>query len=254
MKLKATYSSTIVRPDLRELSKLEYFDYYQSIFWAGNPQIKRTQIHNFDLRYEWFRSGTNLFSITGFYKNIQSPIEQTLRQGELVYVMVYELNNAQEAFNLGLELEVRQQLAEAGYLQNFKLYGNLMLQTSQVTDNRTGKTNRPLQGQSPYLINAGILFNEPKSKINIDIFYNHFGKQIVIVGTPGKFSNLYLLPRHRLDLQISRSFGKFHAKFAVQDILNQPYTRRQYYDNGFYQDNKFTRLATIYTLALQYQF
>lgn len=254
MKLKATYSSTIVRPDLRELSKLEYFDYYQSIFWAGNPQIKRTQIHNFDLRYEWFRKGTNLFSVTGFYKNIQNPIEQTLRQGELVYVMVYELNNAQKAFNLGVELEARQQLAETGFLQNFKLYGNLMFQTSQVTDDRTGKTNRPIQGQSPYLINAGILFNEPKSKINIDIFYNHFGKQIVIVGTPGKFSNLYLLPRHRIDIQISRNFGKFHAKLAVQDVLNQPYIRRQFYDSGFYQDNKFTRLATIYTLALQYQF
>lgn len=254
MKLKTTYSSTIVRPDLRELSRLEYFDYYQSIFWAGNPHLKRTQIHNIDLRYEWFRNGKNLFSVTGFYKNIQTPIEQTLRQGDLGYVMVYELNNAKIAYNVGIELEARQQLAETGFLQNFKFYGNLMFQTSQVNDDRTGNTQRPLQGQSPYLINAGILFTEPKSKINVDIFYNRFGKQIVIVGTPEKFTNLYLLPRNRLDIQISRSFGKFQAKLAIQDVFNQPYIRRQYYDGGFYQDNKFTRLATLYTLALQYRF
>ncbi len=254
MKLKLLYSSTLVRPDFRELSKMEYFDYYQSIFWAGNSQLQKTNIQHFDLRYEWFNQSNSLFSATLFYKKLKNPMEQTLRQGELVYVMVYELNNAKDAFNLGFELEARQQLAQSGYLQNLKFYGNIMLQSSQVNDDRTGRTQRPLQGQSPYLINAGILFYEPKSQINLDIFYNHFGKQIVIVGTPEKFNNLYLLPRHKIDIQLSRAIGKWNIKLAIQDILNQPYIRRQYYDIGFYQDNKYTRLATIYSLALQYKF
>lgn len=254
MKLKTTYSSTLVRPDLKERSAVEYFDYYQSIFWAGNPQLHPTKIHNIDLRYEWFRKGTNLLSFTLFYKNILTPIEQMLRQGELVYVTIFELNNAKKAYNLGFEIEARQQLAEQGYLKNFKIYTNLMVQRSQVSDDRTGTTNRPLQGQSPYLLNIGILLKEPKSNIELDLFYNHFGKQIVIVGSPGKFDNLYLLPRHRIDIQVSRTFEKFSLKFAVQDIFNQPYIRRQYYGSGFYQDNKTTRLSRLFTLALQYRF
>jgi len=255
MKLKFSISQSIARPELREISKVEYFDFNTSVFWGGNPYLKRTKITNFDLRWEWFQHGNNLLSTTLFYKYLQYPIEQTLKQGDLVYVNIYEMANADKAYNLGWETEFRQTLGQSNYLQNFKIYGNFMLQTSQVTDNRTGNTTRPIQGQTPYLINLGILFSEPHSKINFDLFFNRSGKQIVLIGAPGKFDNLYLLPRNKIDIQVSRNFENgFSTKLAVLDIFNQPYIRRQYYESGFYQDNLVTKIGRIITFALQYKF
>ena len=255
MKLKFTISQSIVRPEMREISKVLYFDYNTSVFWGGNPNIIRTKITNIDLRWEWFNQGNNLFSSTLFFKDVNHPIEQKLKQGDLIYVNIYEMANADKAYNFGWEAEFRQQLSQTNYLQNFKVYGNFMIQTSQVKDERTGSTKRPIQGQTPYLINLGILFSEPKTKINLDVFFNRAGKQIVLIGTPGKFDNLYLMPRNKIDVQIRKNFENgLSLKLAVIDILNQPYIRRQFYSSGFYQDNLTTQIGRLITFAVQYKF
>jgi hypothetical protein len=72
--------------------------------------------------------------------------------------------------NVGIELEIRQKLGKGNYLENITLYGNAMIQTSKVRDDRTGNSQRNIQGQSPYLINAGILMIEPKTNFSFDIF------------------------------------------------------------------------------------
>ncbi len=136
-----------------------------------------------------------------------------------------------------------------------------MLQTSNVKDDRTGNTTRPLQGQSPYVINTGVLYQEPRTRINFDIFYNRYGRQIVIVGVPGAFNNLYVLPRHRLDFQVSKTFKeKLMLKVAIQDILAQPFYKVQFQTNektGRLKDATLatrTQVGRLLTLSLQYRF
>ncbi len=213
------------------------------------------------MRYEYFPGKLNMFSVTLFWKYIYRPLEQVLAQGATVYLNTYTLKNADYANNLGIELEVRQQLGIDSYLKNFHLYGNAMFQNSNVKDDRTGNTQRPLQGQSPYLVNTGILFKEPKTNINFDVFYNRYGRQIVIIGVPVEFNNLYILPRHRIDVQIGKTFKeKFMMKVAFQDILAQPFYKVQFQQNEKTGQLKDARLAMktsvgrLITVSLQYRF
>ena len=263
-KLKASLCQSVIRPDMRELSNFSFLNRYNSTTWEGNPEIIRSKITGADFKYEFFPNGLNLFSVSLFYKYIEKPLEQVLKGGAEDYLNVYVLRNSEFANNYGFELEVKQKLGDKNYLENFLFYGNFLFQQSKVKDDRTGLSNRPIQGQSPYLINCGILFQEPQSKVRIDVFYNRIGRQIVIIGLPGVFNNLYVLPRHRIDLQISKSFMKerLDVKLALQDLLNQPFYKVQFRKEedqktgSFEESSLVTKMkqGRIVTLSIQYKF
>jgi hypothetical protein len=86
---------------------------------------------------------------------------------------------------------------------------------------------RQLQGQSPYLINLGAYYNDDEKNFSVSAAYNIFGPRIFAVGDVN-FPSIYELPRHSLDLQVSKTFGKFETKLNIQNLLNARYR--------FYQD------------------
>jgi outer membrane receptor protein involved in Fe transport len=88
--------------------------------------------------------------------------------------------------------------------------------------------NRPMQGQSPYLINAGIFYQSPKTKLNAAILYNRIGKRIIgvgrSVGTTGSentnnIPNSYEMPHNSLDLSLGKKIGKWEIKANIRDLL-----------------------------------
>jgi hypothetical protein len=88
---------------------------------------------------------------------------------------------------------------------------------------------RPLEGQSPYIINAGLYYNDEKRLMDIAVQYNIFGPRIFLVGDDN-FPTIYELPRHALDLSISKRLGEvIEMKFGIQNILD--------YAFRFYQDS-----------------
>ncbi len=87
--------------------------------------------------------------------------------------------------------------------------------------------NRPMMGQSPYIINAGVYYDNDKQKMQVSILYNVIGKRIFAVGTFGT-PDIYEMPRNLLDISIAKSFGKHtNVKLSVQDIFNQPVLLKQ---------------------------
>ena len=87
--------------------------------------------------------------------------------------------------------------------------------------------NRPMMGQSPYIINAGIYYDNDKQKMQVSILYNVIGKRIFAVGTFGT-PDIYEMPRNLLDISIAKSIGKHtNIKLSVQDIFNQPVLLKQ---------------------------
>ncbi len=98
-RLKFSFCQSIVRPDFRELSLFNFFNPTNSISWEGNPQVIRTKINSLDLRYEYFGSNLDMFSVTLFFKNIHKPLEQMLSQGATVYLNTYTLRNSEYANN-----------------------------------------------------------------------------------------------------------------------------------------------------------
>jgi len=78
-----------------------------------------------------------------------------------------------------------------------------------------------MQGQSPYIINGGILYNWQKIRLQTSAMYNVIGPRIIIVGFTG-YPDIVEMPRHSLDLTFTKKIGKYlEAKAGVQSLLKQ---------------------------------
>ncbi len=224
MNLRLAASRTITRPDFRELAPFEFTDFVGGRTILGNPELERTQIDNFDFRWETFPQIGGILAVSAFYKRFQKPIEQIVQPQAEVRI-TYE--NAEGANNYGLELEARQNLGiltEA--LRKFSINTNAALISSQVVlPEDVGiqtSSERPLQGQCPYIINASIGFEDPNWGISSAIAYNIFGRRLSEVGNHG-VPDVYEQPRGQLDVSFSRTVANYF-KFSVsaKNLLN-PY-------------------------------
>jgi len=118
---------------------------------------------------------------------------------------------------------------------------------------------RPLQGQSPYIVNAGVYYNDVERGYSINAAYNIFGPRIYLVGDIN-FPTMWEMPRQSLDLQASKRIGEqFEVKFNIQNLLNAPFRILQ--DNNFDQEIKNSealiqryRVGTNYSLAFGWRF
>jgi outer membrane receptor protein involved in Fe transport len=216
--LRLTGSQTVIRPELRELAALNLYDFEINASVQGNPQLKRTKITNSDLRYELYPSAGELITFGAFYKDFENAIEPIFEEGS-GGASTFHYENAKKATSFGVELEARKKLNK-----RFTFQANGALIKSKLNDSKL-KLDRSLQGQSPYLINAGLLYDIAEKGFNATILYNRFGERIYLVGavegagTP----DIYEAPRSLLDFQMSKKFAnnKAEIKFTISDILNQ---------------------------------
>ena len=215
MNLRLAASRTITRPDFRELAPFEFTDFVGGRTILGNPDLERTQIDNFDFRWETFPQIGGILAVSAFYKRFQKPIEQIVQPQAEVRI-TYE--NAEGANNYGLELEARQNLGvltEA--LRKFSINTNAALISSQVVlPEDVGiqtSSERPLQGQCPYIVNVSVGFEDPNWGISSAIAYNIFGRRLSEVGNHG-VPDVYEQPRGQLDVSFSRTVANYF-KFSV---------------------------------------
>lgn len=199
--VRVSYSETLSRPDFREMSPFEFTPILGGPPIRGNPNLKRTYIHNYDLRYEFYPTrGDEIIAVGVFYKNMSSPIEKIT---EVDQQFRYTYTNAKSAFIQGLEFEYKKGLGfVAERLKNFTLGVNTFFIKSQVTLNdwlfyqlgALGSTNtqaptnlsRPLQGQSPYVYNVNLDYKfDEKGTHGITFLFNQFGPRIESVGGLG---------------------------------------------------------------------
>ena len=140
----------------------------------------------------------------------------------------YSFENVLSAYSYGIESDIRKSLGFISGAENFSVILNAALIKSQVQF-REGELHRdrPLQGQSPYMVNAGIFYYNDNNGLMVTMMYNIIGKRIVAVGRPSPNSwedipNIYEMPRNALDLAISKKIGKkLEIKMSVKDILNE---------------------------------
>ncbi|MBO0949593.1 TonB-dependent receptor [Fibrella forsythiae] len=248
--VRLAYSSTINRPEFRELAPFNYYDFNLLADIRGNTTLTTATIQNVDAKWEFYPTSGELISVTGFYKHFINPIESflLLQPNSLAYTFT----NAQSAQNYGVEIEVRKGFTESSsqFLKNVSVVGNLSLIKSQVNvgdvvtapdlggeiQKYQGVTDakRPLAGQSPYLFNAGIYYAAPKSGWQGNILYNVFGQRIFAVGNI-RNPTVYEMPRHVVDLNLTRTFAnRVEIRLGIQDILNQ-YVR---FSQDFNRDGK----------------
>ncbi len=233
--IRFALSKTVARPEFRELAPFSFYDFSTATSIEGNDSLKRTQIYNFDLRFETFPSNGQIVSASIFYKQFKNPIEPVVESSGAGSRKI-SFENANGSYVFGVEFEWRKTLSMLKSLfdwkqwNNFSIYGNLALMKSKVdkSDDLRAGSDRPMQGQSPYLINGGLSYNEANTGIGFNVIYNRIGKRIYQVGNSGYLS-IEESPRNLLDFQVSkRIFQKGEIKLTVSDLLNEP--------GIFYQD------------------
>lgn len=230
MVIRAGYGRTVSRPELRELSEVPYYDYRSGRLWFGNPALERATIDSVDLRWEWYPTAGESLSAGGFFKYFQDPIESVVAVSA-VSGSVGTFANATSATNVGGEIDLRKRLDFIHRsLLDFYLSGNVSIIASQVdltgAEGNQTSSERPLQGQSPWVANVQLSYENPDSRTNVAVLWNAFGPRIVEVGTSG-IPDTYELPVHRLDLVVTQGIGP-HVQLRAKatNVLDQPSRER----------------------------
>ncbi len=259
--IRLSGSQTVIRPELRELSFLNIYDFELNASVQGFPGLKRTKVTNLDLRYELYPAAGQVFTAGLFYKNFKDPIEQIFELGA-GGSSTFTYRNPEKATSYGAEVEMRKKLDFLSTLKNFTFQANASYINSRVEDS-TLDVDRPLQGQSPYVFNFGLLYDLPESGFNATLLYNQIGKRIYVVGTAlsiGGSPDVYEAPRALLDLQLTKKIikNKGEIKLNISDLLNQTqYFYQNTNDKTGFQKNKdayrFTRkFGTTFGLTFGY--
>ncbi|MFZ1452973.1 MAG: TonB-dependent receptor, partial [Ferruginibacter sp.] len=260
--IRFSASQTVIRPELRELTALNLYDFELNASVTGNPSLKRTKITNLDLRYELYNKPGEVFSVGAFYKYFKDPIEQLFNEGS-GGASTFNFQNANKAYSTGVEVEFRKNLEFiTSTLKNLTFQSNVSIIKSRVTDTALN-VNRSLQGQSNYVINLGMLYDVPKLGLNATLLFNLIGERIFLVGDKAAGASspdVYEAPRPLLDFQIAKKIlkGKSEIKLNISDIIN----RTQYFyqnansSNAFQKNTdayRFTRrFGTTFNLSINY--
>lgn len=233
--VRLSYSQTVNRPEYRELAPFAFYNFSTGFLTTGNDSLERAKIQNADVRYELYPGRGQLFSISGFYKKFSNPIEQISQPG---VVNSISFQNVPTASSYGLELEFRVLLAtlfksdSSRILNNLTAFSNLAIIRSVVdVKDVLGSTSssRPLQGQSPYVLNAGIQYLDAELGMSFSVSYNKVGSRISVVGNVYE-PDIWESSRAFLDLQATKSLWKnrIEIKVNAQNILAR--------DQVFYQN------------------
>lgn len=245
--VRLSYGRSINRPKFREVSSSVYYDFDLASNVQGNTELKNCYVDNLDLRYEWYPSRGELISLAVFYKHFDSPIEWTYTVAGGTD-LIYSYKNAKSANNYGVELDIRKNLGFIG-LKDFSWSFNGALIKSKVQFEKGAKEeDRPMQGQSPYLINTGIFYKNAPLKMDIALLYNRIGKRIIGVGrsegSTGDDSNSrvphsYEMPRNTIDFSLAKKFGEhLELKLNVRDLLAEKIYYKQFADVTYSDGSK----------------
>jgi TonB-dependent receptor len=262
--LRLCASQTVIRPEFRELSPFAFYDFELLAAVQGNPDLQRTKITNLDLRYELYPRSGEMITAGVFYKHFNNPIEQFYNESG-INTFSFTYNNAPSAKSYGAEVEFRKRLDVlfGDVMAPFTAFANASYIFNNVdfdiktNTGETVKADRPMQGQSPYVINSGLQYDGEKSGTSVTLLFNMIGRRIFLVGNETNPS-IWEAPRPLFDFQISQKILKERGglKFTITDLLNRKanfYQDRN--DNGKYDMSKdFLRISKLTgtTLALSF--
>ncbi len=282
--LRFAYTRTIARYSFKEASFIEYFDPLTDrtflgalspitnqgdTLWDGN--IRSTLIDNIDLRYEVFGERGETFSLSFFYKMLSDPIE-IVQLRSAASSKTFQPQNVGDATVFGTEVEFRKSLKFIDpSLTNFFFNGNATFSESEITmtdqefesrvaSGRPGQeldNKRELQGQSPYIINAGLAYDGFEKGLEIGLYYNVQGRTLTYTGGVNGFPDVYSVPFNSLNFSAIKTFGptdNMRLTFRVNNVLND---RREWEYESFGVPNETFEArspGTRVSLGFRYEF
>jgi outer membrane receptor protein involved in Fe transport len=238
--LRFASSITQTLPEFKELSPFEYVSPTGRVT-KGNPDLEKSEIYNFDLKYEMFPQRGQLFSAAVFYKQINDPINLSQTRGSSGY-FIYS-NTGEKANVYGAELEAKTDLIknddDEGILN---LTGNVtkMWLTQDLLKDFQYKdvTTSSLQGASDFIANGSLSFSNNKEKeFTATLTGNYSSDKIFALGSPEDFANSDIYYNDEiiekgfvsLDLVMSKELTKnLVVKLVGRNLLNPEIKQTQF--------------------------
>ncbi len=256
IKVRAGFSQTIARPNLRELAPFEQFDTKNGFYLVGNPNLKRTVIQNYDLRLEWYPNAGDLVAISGYYKSFTDPIIRAFNPSATIPELKFE--NVDKASVIGFEAEVRKKLDFISpSVKDFTVATNFTLINSKTDirpseiinsksiDSTYSASTRPFVGQSPYIVNAMLMYQNTKIGHESTLSFNVAGAKlynVALFATP----DIYEMPVPMLNFKASQNIGKYLVvSFVARNILNSEIRKTQTHRGTEYTTESFKIGRTI---------
>ena len=189
-------STTRTLPEFKEIAPFEYVS-PQAQVTRGNPDIEASTNYNYDLKWEFFPSNDQLVSLTGFYKEIEDPINKVQDRGAAGIFSYF--NSAEKAEVYGLEVETRINLMAGDEQPKLRLGLNAArLWTSQDlkdeldadgnlirTFKYNNKTETELQGASEWIVNTSLNFETNQEyPLDATVVANYASDRIFALGSP----------------------------------------------------------------------
>lgn len=230
--LRFSSSQTVSIPEFKEVAPFVYEDISTRI--GGNPDLLDngySKIYNIDLKYEWFFSRSEIFSIGAFAKQINDPVNLVVGADATGTQRFFRTGDKATVY--GFELEIRKDLLKnededtllsaglnATYMHTEQdLYSQI---DGDFYDVSFEKTKDELQGASPFLLNADIsyspTFNNYKPVVNL--VFSYFSDRIDALGS-GQLGNVVEKGVPTLDFIWRNTIKEnFEVNFSFQNILN----------------------------------
>ena len=220
--IRLGYGETTVRPDLRELVPVAFYDPLTDIRTFGVSGLQSSDLKNYDARFEYYMDNGDNFSVAAFYKDITAPIETVLRVGDEDYTATFV--NGEEGEVYGIEAEWLYDLSSI--VSGVFTSGNITLSDSEVAidpakaGNLTNPTKR-MTGHSEYVVNLQLNYDSADGQHSGSLVYNVFGERILASGIGGR-QDAFEQPFHSLDL-VYTWYPDFNSKvkFKIKNLLDE---------------------------------
>ncbi len=261
MNLRASFTQTLARPNMRELAPFTSFDFIGGFRITGNPTLQRTLVKNFDLRWEMLPRMGELVAISAYYKWFANPIGQAFipeaSNPEIKYV------NVSDAQVYGIELELRKKLdviAEVlkkwRFQSNFSyIHSSMAIPESELAIvrqfNPEKGSTRPFPGQSPWLINVGLSYLAPDRTLDATLSFNMYGPRLSAI-SEGKDPDVYERPFPLLDFSLSKGINdQLHFRLTASNLLNASFRKVMSYKGKEYLIEQY-QPGTTFSLGFNY--
>ena len=233
--IRLAYSQTVNRPELRELSPFEYYNFEKGWQEKGNPDLKTAEIDNVDLRYEYYPMPGEMFALSLFSKSIHNPIQKYLDPLATGFqeIPVNGNKGVLQGFEGELRLSLYTLYRAMDWLLNFgggepalglshwSLMANYSRIHSEVELDLGGRiVTKPFIGQSAYSVNLGVFFQ--KGNWESSLLYKSFGDRLALFSVTKNYEDLTETPPNKIDFLMGYKLSEASKiKLSVKNILDE---------------------------------
>ena len=221
--LRLAASKTYTLPQAKEISPYRYVSVRFNS--QGNPDLKPSDNYNIDLKWDWYLSPSELFSVTGFYKYIKRPISR-IEIASAGGFLSYQ-NIADHATAAGVEVELKKNLFSRQLQNNglsklsFGVNGAYTYTCAKVPL-ASDPTGSQLEGAAPWIVNADLsyLIRKGTNSFSTALVFNYFSDRVYTIGTQG-YQDIIENGIPTLDFVASTQIGKyFSVSLKARNLLN----------------------------------